>query len=78
MKQIVEVLYRCACLDEDVKVKVPARRGPAHDVTDWVGSVVASKVGADHAARSPACHADVMQYVKIPLPPEGGYVGQAG
>lgn len=77
MSDTIEILYKCVCLAEQVKIKVPARRGPSHDVASWVEDIVSPRISADHARLSPMCRSDIMEFMKIPVPPEGGYVGQA-
>ena len=71
------VRYKCECLASEVSVSVPARPGPALDVVAWIEGVVAQKIADDHVVRSPRCARRVMEFVKIPTPPVGGFVGQA-
>lgn len=74
--QTIEVLHKCKCLKEEVKVTVPARRGPAHDVSDWISTIVAGKISEDHEKRSPKCRRNIMEHVKIPVAPENDYLGE--
>ncbi len=77
MSNSIEVRYKCLCMDKEVALRVPARCGPAHDVVAWITDIVGVRIGADHKKRSPTCQSDSMDRVKIPVPPEDGYVGQA-
>ena len=77
MSETIEILYKCKCLDAEVKLLVPARRGPAHDVVGWINDIVGARISADHKKRSPACSSTTTEFVKIPTAPGDGYLGQA-
>jgi hypothetical protein len=77
MGATIEIIYKCVCMADEVKLDVPARRGPSVDVTLWVEDVVGVKVGEDHRQRSPRCLSTKMEFLKIPLPRDTGYVGEA-
>ncbi len=74
--ELLNILYKCVCMKEEVSIAVPARRGPSHEVTDWVETVVAGRVSEDHHKRSPKCRSKTMEYVKIPMAPDSDYLGQ--
>lgn len=67
---MLTVFYKCKCLKAEVSVEVPDR-SPAVDIVFWVQTILGTRVGNDHASRSPYCMETEMEYVKIPYKPEG-------
>lgn len=71
---MLEVRYKCRCLQDEVRVQT-AERQPMEDVVWWVEEVVGRAVYADHLARSPTCTSKTMEYMKIPAPENAAYIG---
>jgi hypothetical protein len=71
----VKVQYLCPCVDDWVEVEVPERQ-PALGVVPWVEQVVASRIGQDHAARSPRCARTTIDQVRIPVLPGTQDIGR--
>lgn len=66
----IRIRYKCKCLPAEVEIPVPARRGPAQDVVQWIEQVVGHAIKADHSQRSPSCAETTMEHVKIPSSPD--------
>lgn len=63
----IDVLYSChLCGLSDVTVSVRARRSE-EDVIAWMEGTCIPATGADHARRSPTCHPQSLQNLKIPI-----------
>ena len=71
---MIEVRYRCRCMDAEVGVSVRSRTS-AEDVVFWVEQVVGHAIARDHRARSPACRHEKMEYAKIPVPENAPFLG---
>lgn len=65
--------YKCACMECDGIVQVPARP-PGSDLMLWMNAVTAT-IAMDHAARNPRCRSTVMEYIKIPLDDANAEIG---
>lgn len=66
------VKYSCSLCDlVDIEVKVPFRL-LSQDVVDWMEKTCAPRLAHDHAARSPNCHPNKLQGIKIPVEDDEG------
>ena len=59
--------YSCKeCGLHRVEVQVPARP-KGMEIIHWLHKICGNTIAADHAMRSPACHADTMTDLMIPI-----------
>jgi hypothetical protein len=71
---MIKVIYKCICMVGERTIEVPIRP-PGSDLMLWM-RVVESVIAMDHAATSPRCSADTMEYAKIPLADGAEGVGE--
>lgn len=71
---LIELKYSCSCGIDRVTVRVDERR-PDEDVKVWMDRAVAA-VTEDHRQRSPACQAETIDELMIPIPPGVERVGE--
>lgn len=61
------VKYKCACMQDEVEIQVPART-KRQNVVEFVQNT-AALIHADHSLRNSLCTRNTMEYMKIPVLP---------
>lgn len=72
-----EIRYKCHCMKEEASIQVPSRNGEDEDIRNWMTLVVQPSIYLDHRKRNSTCNAQNMEYAKILLPEQFGFIGQA-
>lgn len=62
---MIEVRYKCSCLQDERKVMVKERTS-GQNVVEWVEEVALVAISCNHAELSPLCVSTRMEYIKIP------------
>lgn len=72
---MIEVRYKCLCMDAERSVSVRPRT-VLEDVVDWVDGVMRQAIAQDHRLHSPRCLSTTSEYVKIMVPENAPGIGE--
>ena len=70
----MNIRYKCACMNKEREITVTDRIAGS-DIRDWMDSVILMSVGYHHRSISPSCKFNKTEFIKIPVPEEGGEIG---
>jgi hypothetical protein len=74
---MITVKYSCdLCGIEKRDVAVPSREHKHVDIKFYVEQIIVHAIKDDHSKASPHCKSKMITKLMIPLPPEGGFIGQ--
>ena len=65
----MNIVYKCRCMAEEAEIAVPDRNDD-ECIVHWLRHICSSACALDHRQRSPRCHSEEIEYLKIPL--DGG------
>lgn len=66
MQRLVELLYKCACMEQERAFYVRERRQD-EDIGAFLEKIVQPALTNNHRSRSPLCAAKTLEYLKMPI-----------